>query len=142
MRHRERPLAIFMEWPPLDHLTYVHEAEDGTLRAWDVTEGNKLAQDGRKPMVFSLAEHAVTLEKIRSLYEGLDEEYARTADLSRPLLAILFAGEELLILDGWHRLARAVLEGIEELPLLLLNEAEADAIQWLELPSGHGLPWK
>lgn len=81
----------------------------------------------------------MTLEWIQQNYEGIDLDYARTTDLARPLLLIPFGESEILLIDGWHRLARAVLEGVEELPMYLLTEEEAKAIQWLELPSGRGI---
>ena len=52
----------------------------------------------------------------------VDQEYVRRADLSRPL--ILVEVRELqgsLIIDGWHRLARAKAESVGELPFVLLD---------------------
>ncbi len=134
-----QPGVLCIVLPPLDHLTFVHEAPDGSLRAWDVTEGCQIAQDGRLPIRFYLADHAVTLDWIEYHYPNIDWDYARTANLSHPLLAIPLAQDIMLIIDGWHRLALAVLEGWEELPILLLTQEEADAIQWLELPPGQAL---
>ncbi len=64
--------------PPLHHITFTHEADDGTLRAWDVTKAQQIVQDGRSPLRFSLVDHGVTVEKIRGLYSGVDEAYAMT----------------------------------------------------------------
>lgn len=124
--------------PPLHHVTYTHEATDGTLRAWDVTRGGQIVADGRDPLRFSLPGHGVTVEKVRELYRGLDEAYAMTTDLTRPLLMIPFFGECLLV-DGWHRLFKAAVLGVEDVLIYLLTQEEADTIQWLELPPGHGL---
>lgn len=132
------PVIVF---PPLHHQTYTHEATDGTLRAWDVTRGNEIAADGREPLLFSLEEQGVTVEKIAALYPDIDQAYAMTTDLSRPLLFIPFFGEVLLI-DGFHRLWRAARTGIPVLPIYLLSEEEATSIQWLQLPPGHGLNWR
>lgn len=126
--------------PPLHHVTYTHEAADGTRRAWDVTRGNQIAADGRVPMLFGLAEHGITPEKVRVLYHGLNEAYAMTTDPSKPLLMIPFSGE-FLIVDGWHRLFKAAVLGVPDVLIYLLTQEEADAIQWLELPPGHGLGW-
>ena len=138
---RKTDPSVGIEYPPREHETYIHEAPDGTLRAYDVTVANQRVQDGREMLLFSLIDHEVTLEKIHELYEGLDEEYALTTDLTKPLL-FLPLGEETLLVDGWHRLAKAAILGIPELPIYLLSQADADAIQWLELPPGHGLLWK
>jgi hypothetical protein len=82
--------------PPLHHVTFTHEAPDGTLRAWDVTRAQQIVEDGRSPMRFSLSDHGVTVEKIRELYADIDEEYAMTSYLARPLIFIPFFGESLL----------------------------------------------
>jgi hypothetical protein len=37
--------------------------------------------------------------------------------------------------DGWHRIARAVLEGVAELPAYLLTQEASDAYLLLYLPS-------
>lgn len=133
-------MPIFLA-PPLHHVAYTHEAADGTLRAWDVTRGQQMAVDTHQPMLFGLAEHGITPEKVRQLYEGLDETYALTTDLARPLLMIPFSDEYLLI-DGWHRLFKAAMLGVPDVLIYVLTQEEADAIQWLELPPGHGLDWR
>ena len=118
------------------HESFSHEAKDGTLRAWDVTIGNAIVMDGRPTEIFSLTEHDVTREKIDGIYNNLDWEYAKSTDITEPLLFAPFQGE-ILQLDGWHRVGRAVLEGIPELPMYLLTEEEAERIQWLCLPSKY-----
>jgi hypothetical protein len=127
--------------PPLHHVTFTHEAPDGTLRAWDVTFAQEIVRDGRSPLLFSLPDNGVTVEKVCELYSDLDLEYALSVDLSQPLIFIPFFGESLLI-DGWHRLYKAARLGVEDVLIFLLTQAEADRIQWLELPPGHGLAWR
>lgn len=144
MKRRPQAAAAVTAWlrvPPLLHETFTHETHDGRLRAWDVTLGNRIARDGRTQMLFPLEEHGVTPEKVLSLYEGLDQERAQTADLSRPLLFVPL-GDETLLIDGWRRLFLAAQLGLDALPMFLLTQAEADAIQWLELPPGHGVDWR
>ena len=137
----KHPGAIVIAVPPMEHLAFVHESPDGSLRAFDITRGNALVADGRKTEIFSLADHGVTMAFIYQNYEEINLEYAITTDLSRPLLFLPLHNARLLA-DGWHRLARAVMEGIEELPMYMLSQEEADSIQWLELPAGHGVEWK
>ena len=141
MKIRKPMPLITVALPNLNHLTFVHEAPDGRVRAWDVTAAGQIVADGRKPGRFSLKDYRVTLEFILEHYEGIDEAYARTRDLSKPLIAVP-QEERLLIIDGWHRLLRAVLEEVEELPLHLLTQEEADAALWLELPPGAGVQWR
>ena len=133
------PNVLVIALPPMDHITFSHEAPDGTLRAWDVTRGNAIAADGRPTLPFRLADYDITLEWIQQNYQEIDLEYARTTDMTRPFLVIPFGRDECLIVDGWHRLTRAVMESVEELPMYLLTREEARSIQWLELPPGHGI---
>lgn len=109
---------------------FSHVAANGTLRAWNVTRGNEIASGGHELMLFPLAYHGVTPEKVQGLYDGIDAERAMEADLARPLLFIPFFGEMLLI-DGWHRLYKAACLGVEELPMYLLTQEEADSICFL-----------
>lgn len=44
--NKQPPTVLVIALPPMDHLTFSHEAPDGTLRAWDVTWGNAIAEDG------------------------------------------------------------------------------------------------
>ena len=127
--------------PPLHHQSFTHEAPDGTLRAWDVTRAMEILEDGRQPMLFSLSEHGVTVEKVRELYPDVDEEYAMSCNVNVPLIFIPFFGQCLLI-DGWHRLFHAARRGLSDVLIYLLTQEEADSIQWLELPPGHGLRWR
>ncbi|MFI2616628.1 hypothetical protein [Streptomyces sp. NPDC018584] len=62
--------------------------------------------------------------------KDFNEEYARTqADLSVPLIFADLSkeGDEpgYMLIDGTHRLRRAVIEGVEKLPVYLLDRAEA-----------------
>ena len=137
-----RPMPLLtVALPNLGHLTFVQEDLTGRIRAWDVTLAGQVVADGRQPQAFSLTAHAVTEEFIREHYEGINLEYARTCDLSKPILAVP-QGETITIIDGWHRLARAVLEEVPELPMHLLTQEEADAVLWLDLPPGSGVIWK
>lgn len=123
------PLGVM---PPPDHLAFCHEAPDGTLRAWDVSQALELVSDGREPMHFSLKDRNITPGVVRTLYDGIDEEYAMTTDLRRPLLFIPFSGECLLI-DGWHRMFHAAVLGLDDVLMYLLTEREAEVIQWVEV---------
>jgi hypothetical protein len=114
--------------------SYEHTDEHGTTRAWNVTQGIKIASDGRKPIPLNLKRLGLTTGKIETLYEGIDKEYAMTTALSEPLLVVPFF-DAILIIDGWHRMWKAAHLKISELPALHLTVEEAKAIQWLECPA-------
>jgi hypothetical protein len=72
--------------------------------------------------------------KIPLLVGDVDEEYARTADLTIPLLFITLQHEEEqshMLIDGTHRLRGAVIHGYPTLPAHLLTVEES-----LEIRSG------
>ncbi|MFE2181099.1 hypothetical protein [Streptomyces sp. NPDC059455] len=54
----------------------------------------------------------------------LNENHVPQADLERPLILVRIreADGATLIIDGWHRLARAQREGVKDLPAVLLDE--------------------
>ncbi|MFJ6901541.1 hypothetical protein [Streptomyces hokutonensis] len=57
---------------------------------------------------------------------GLNEAHIPHVDLRRPLILapIREAGGAVLIIDGWHRLARAQREGVTDVPAVLLDEKQ------------------
>jgi hypothetical protein len=114
--------------------TFVFEHAGHTF-VWNVTQAERILENApREVEWFHLQEQGVTVEHIRERYPDLDWEYAKAADLSCPLLFVPFAGNAQMI-DGWHRLARAAMEGIPELPAYLLTEAEANDCLVLHLPA-------
>jgi hypothetical protein len=65
---------------------------------------------------------------------AFDRVHAMSTNLTRPLILATFATgptraeDTLLIVDGSHRLYRAFVEGRDQLPALVLTEAETAAI--------------
>ncbi|WP_419995048.1 hypothetical protein [Streptomyces boninensis] len=87
---------------------------------WDVTRAHELARDHR--VVWIDARPWFTwLNDIQ-----LNEQQIGRADLSRPLLAVRLREVHggTAIIDGWHRVARSQRDGVNELPLVLLDEDE------------------
>lgn len=54
----------------------------------------------------------------------IDEDHLASADLNRPILTVKIRelGNAALVVDGWHRLARAQRDGVGELPVIVLDE--------------------
>lgn len=83
---------------------------------WDVTAALELAA-GLPLQRFTVQSAFQLLPFIR-----VDREYARTVDLTVPLLAVhLKEVDSAFVIDGWHRVTRAGLEGVETLPCKLLT---------------------
>ncbi|MFI0410611.1 hypothetical protein [Actinomadura sp. 3N508] len=53
---------------------------------------------------------------------GIDPDHAATVDLARPLLTVTIPGTcTPLVIDGWHRVHRALATGIHQLPVIHLD---------------------
>ena len=82
----------------------------------------------------------VTPEQLRERCPDLDEAYARSTDIRIPLLFVPLAGTMQLI-DGCHRMCKALSIGVDVLPACLLTKEEADSILLLTLPREQALDW-
>jgi hypothetical protein len=106
--------------------------EDGTKYNWNTSLGRRIAEGyGRETVLFCPSEQGVDLAHIRKRYPELDEDYAMKTDITEPILFVPFKGKVQLV-DGWHRLAKAVKLGVLEIPALVLTQREAESILLLE----------
>jgi hypothetical protein len=64
---------------------------------------------------------------------GINVEHSKTVDLEKPLILAIVTfpsgTKSPFVLDGWHRIAKACREGVEELPLHLLSASELKAVK-------------
>ena len=104
---------------------------DGCWYKWDVTRANQFLDARNAPIEeFRHSDWEISPEHLLERYPDLDIGYARQLteeDMERPLLFLPFGGRHQLI-DGWHRLYKAVTSGIETLPVRVLTEAEAEQV--------------
>ena len=93
--------------------------------AWDIDTAARLAK-----------RHPVQPAEVRPLARlmglvRIDTDHAATADLSRPLLVVPLpnvpAPGYRLVIDGWHRIHRALTDGIDRLPAVLLDASDERA---------------
>jgi hypothetical protein len=119
--------------------TYSLELPDGRQYHWNVTKARRLGEHWCRVQDFVVAGQ-VTAESLHANYAGLDETYALGTDLTKPLLFVELNGEAQLI-DGWHRLLKAVITDVSILPCYVLSSSQADACLILKLPPGSGLDW-
>ena len=102
---------------------------------WNASKGYRLIEQfPRETLEFYPSDCGIDMAHLRRRYPDLDEEYARTADLSLPILFVPFEGGTSVLVDGWHRLWRAVSEGIEWLPCYQLTPQEAEQILVMKIP--------
>lgn len=61
----------------------------------------------------------------------IEEDHLASADLGKPILIVKIRelNSSPLIVDGWHRLARAQRDGVTRLPVVVLNEDQEYAVR-------------
>ena len=83
-----RPKVIVLR---TDDQVFTFKDHSGTEWHWNASEGMRLVEaSGRTPLAFYPSDHGLTVEILRKQYESLDEAYALTTDLSRPILFVPF----------------------------------------------------
>nr|WP_309696661.1 hypothetical protein [Armatimonas sp.] len=102
---------------------------------WNAGAGIRLVEaSGRQPMTLYPSDHGLTVEYLQKQYPDLDLDYARTTDVTRPILFVPFWNGTSVLIDGWHRAARAVMEGIPFLLCHELTQAERDEVLVMKIP--------
>ncbi|WP_309715544.1 hypothetical protein [Armatimonas sp.] len=102
---------------------------------WNAGAGMRLVEASRRqPMTFFPSDHGLSVPYLQKQYPDLDLDYARTTDVTRPILFVPFYDGTSVLIDGWHRCARAVLEGIPFLLCYELTEAERDEVLVMKIP--------
>jgi hypothetical protein len=108
---------------------------DGIEWHWNASQGMRIAESsGRQPLAFYPSDCGLDAAQLKRQYPDLDEAYALTTDLTKPILFIPFKDGTSVLIDGWHRTLGAVLRGI---PFLLSHEltpAERDSILVMKIP--------
>lgn len=87
---------------------------------WDITKAQEIA--GKLPV--RRVDPQPWFQLLGAI--GLNEAHIPHVDLQRPLILapIREAGGAVLIIDGWHRLARSRREGLLDVPAVLLDEKQ------------------
>ncbi|MGC4044735.1 MAG: hypothetical protein QM758_13160 [Armatimonas sp.] len=110
------------------------DAEGGQWH-WNASEGMRIAlASGREPLAFYPTDHGLDIPQLQSQYTDLDLEYALTTDLTKPILFIPFWDGTHVLIDGWHRLAHAVLKGVPYLLAHELTPEEAAQVLVMRIP--------
>lgn len=142
---------------------YSYEADDGWQFHWSIVEAMKRAKaqgeldtfagDSDRSTTVSLQDAGMTKALARLMNQGLDETFALSTDLTKPLLFVPFYPERdtdgndtgkcvHLLVDGWHRVFHALHIGVDILPCYILTETDANASLIIRLPPGKGLPFE
>jgi hypothetical protein len=109
--------------------------ESGTEWHWNASQGMRIVlAAGREPEAFYPGDSGLDEAQIRRQYPDIDEAYALTTDLTKPILFIPFHDGTHVLIDGWNRLLHAVLKGVPFLLCYTLTEAERDRVLVLKIP--------
>ena len=146
--HAEGFVRVELLGSPTDE-SFSMQDIDGWQYHWNVTRARTLAEQSGHLFRFRPADFGLSLARVTEQYPDMDAEYALTTDLSRPLLLTLFerqrAGDDepntLQLLDGWHRLYKALLTGVAYLPAYLLTQKQSEQVLFATLPPGSGIDW-
>lgn len=86
---------------------------------WNVTAARKLVAD-RQPTRCDIASWVAELS-----LATINEAHWPLVDLTQPLIVVPMPGtDEHRLIDGWHRVRRASVEGITALPVYILSRDE------------------
>ena len=120
---------------------YTWDAPTGEQWYWSILAATAFAQASNEVIVISLAEMEITGPMLLRLYPDIDPAYALTTDLSQPLL---FApiGDKVRLIDGSHRVLKALFYNIDELPAYFLTPEESEASLIARLSAIPGMTGK
>ncbi len=94
--------------------------------AWNITLAKELVK-GRSPFCMIYPAELASIGKNVTV----DHDHAMTTDLNDPVIAIILALDEMkdmFIIDGWHRIHKAVYQSVENIPCCLLSEEETELV--------------
>ncbi len=134
------PFSVFIELRTLSNQLFGLIDDTDCQQFFDIAKGMELAQRECRLMAFSISEAEITLERLLKRNPSIDEAYAMTTDLSRPLLFFRMDGKDQLI-DGHHRLMKALKLGEDMLKAYVLTKEQADSVLVVKLPPGKRFYW-
>ncbi|WP_433435365.1 hypothetical protein [Nonomuraea sp. CA-141351] len=86
---------------------------------WNVSHAKKLTADRTPGGRVEVAAWAGLLQLIH-----IDDEHAQQVDLSEPLIVVPVPNGGLLVIDGWHRIRKALTSGVKHLLAHVLSVEE------------------
>lgn len=127
---------------------YWHETLDGTLYIYDVNKALLLTWN--HPIYqLNLASAGITLEVVREKHVGLNIAHAASVNLNQPVMVIPHPLERMkdgrpvvLVMDGWHRIYKALRLGVPDVRVRALSWEEAESCILEKHTPGHGIPWR
>lgn len=115
----DRPVSLAERFGILCGQAFTFEYPDGRVVTWSIDMAKEIIGNREPQTELSLYQACIALQR-NSLSDEINLPYAMTTDLSKPIIAVVSPLEEqpehvvLVIVDGWHRIARMVLEQREE----------------------------
>ena len=120
----------------------VSEMFEFVMSRWDVRMAKAIIHETPRPVLkMSLEglksvvpERPVAQENgLLTMHPGISVDWdkidSEEIDLSIPVIVVTRKNGSTLPIDGWHRIAKAMDQGIGSLPAVLLNEEETERVQ-------------
>ncbi|MFG3438394.1 hypothetical protein ACGF0J_14215 [Nonomuraea sp. NPDC047897] len=108
---------------PAEQAPRTHEVFHFGPYAWNITAAERIVE-GREPDYIRVGKVAALLWLVH-----VNEDYAATVDLAKPLILAPFADVGNIPIDGWHRIWKARREGVETLPAHALTADEEHIVR-------------
>ena len=113
---------------------YTWDAPGGMQYHWSIVAATAFAQARNEIVTISLAELGITGPTLLQVYPDLDPAYAITTDLSQPIIFVPI-GDKVRLIDGGHRVCKALFLGVDALPAYFLTPEESEASLIAVLPA-------
>lgn len=100
---------------------------------WDVNHAKQIIEGKARPILelelAPLRRYVGAPGKIMLLGVGIDWKKAQSeaVDLATPII-MAYGKDKFLPIDGWHRIAKALLQGLKTLPAVKLTKIESELI--------------
>lgn len=110
-----------------------HEVFQFLSWRWDITKAQQIAAD----LPVQRVDPELWFGWLGAI--ALNEDHVPTVDLGRPIIAVRLRELDgaAMIIDGWHRIARAQRDGVTELPIVVLDEDQENQVR---IFGGDNLP--
>lgn len=116
-----------------------HEVFESMWGAFDVTVATKLAEEHGEQGTIGVESFSKLLRKTSAdglsftVGIGINDEHVPTVDLTKPVILVQLMTRDgavtPMVIDGWHRIAKAQRQGVAELPCLVLSEEDSELVK-------------
>ena len=120
-------------WGEISPLKIEEEQFTYGTRNWDIQKAKQIIQDSpRNVEIFDVEGGKYFIKHgLIQVKKSISEK----ADLSAPLIAMQGKDGQWMVIDGWHRIKKALDSGVKELPMYKLTESESILVEGGKRPA-------